>query len=199
MAYINGENREQTIIFPSSLDEYIDENNPVRIFDVFIDSLDMADCGFARSVPAAEGRPGYDPKDMLKLYTYGYHNKIRSSRALMKEARRNVEVMWLINKLCPDFRTISDFRKVHVKALKKVFKAFNKLCVQLGLYSNEYTSVDGSKFRAVNAKDRNFTLNKLDDRINRLDSQIEEYIDLLDVADTAEEGSERAFTKDEKA
>lgn len=196
MAYISGADRHQMVLFPESLDEYIGEDNPVRVFDAFVNSLNMEQCGFARSIPAVEGRPGYDPRDLLKLYIYGYFNKIRSSRSLAREARRNVELMWLLNKLAPDFRTISDFRKDNKKALKNVFKQFNRLCDKLKLYSKEYISIDGSKFKAVNAKDRNFTLNKLDDRLKRLDNQIDEYMMLMEKAD-AEEQDERTFTKEE--
>jgi transposase len=196
MPYIIGTDRNQTVFFPEILNEYINKDNPVRVFDAFVDSLDMETLGFSRHVPAEEGRPGYDPRDMLKLYIYGYFNKMRSSRLLMKEAERNVEVMWLINKLNPDFRTISDFRKEHVKTLKKVFKEFNKLCVEMELYSTEYISVDGSKFKAVNSKDRNFTLNKLDDRLERLDNQIDDYMHLLEKTD-ANEKDERSFSKEE--
>lgn len=156
----------------------------------------MEDCGFARSIPAVEGRPGYDPRDLLKGYIYGYFNKIRSSRSLAKESHRNVEVMWLLKKLTPDFRTISDFRKDNKRALKNVYKEFNRLCDKLKIYSKEYISIDGSKFKDVNAKDRNFTLNKLDDRLKRLDNQIDEYMMLMERAD-AEEQEERTFSKKE--
>jgi len=186
MGYINGTNREQAVLFPEILDDYIDKDNPVRVFDRFVDSVDMLKLGFNRVVPASEGRPGYDPRDMLKLYIYGYFNKIRSSRHLAREAGRNVELMWLINKLTPDFRTISDFRKDNKSSLKGVFKEFNRLCDEIGLYSLEYISIDGSKFKGVNAKDRNFTLRKLDDRLARLNLHIEEYLQLLDQADNAE-------------
>jgi len=197
MAYITGLDRKQTIIFPDCLDDYITPESLVRIFDAFVDSLDMEACGFSRHIPATEGRPGYDPRDMVKLFIYGYFYRIRSSRCLMRETQRNVEVMWLINKLSPDFRTISDFRQAHVKALKKVFKEFNKLCVEMDLYSDDYISVDGSKFKAVNSKDRNFTLSKLDDRLERLQAQIDDYMLLLEKTDKEEEADERSFTKAE--
>lgn len=196
MAYIEGLDRNQTLLFPESLEEYIDEENPVRVFDAFINSLNMEACGISRDMPAEEGRPGYDPRCMLKLYIYGYFNRIRSSRLLHKETKRNVEVMWLINKLSPDFRTISDFRKNNHKGLKLVFKEFNKLCVHMELYSHECVSVDGSKFKAVNSRNNNFNLNKLDDRLTRLDSRIEEYMLLLEQADKSEP-DERSFTKTE--
>jgi len=196
MAYIDGLSRNQTFMFPERLEDYIDAENLVRIFDAFVNSLNMKECGFARHVPATEGRPGYDPRDMAKLYVYGYFHKVRSSRSLEKETKRNVEVMWLINKLCPDFRTISDFRKDNHKALKKMFKEFNKLCVHLDLFSHEYDSVDGSKFRAVNTKDRNFTMNKLDERLERLEKRIAEFMQVLEQTDQTESDT-RSFTKTE--
>lgn len=196
MKYISGVDRRQMLLFPESLDEYISDDNPVKVFDAFVNTLDMEQCGFVRSMPAAEGRPGYDPRDLLKLYIYGYFNKIRSSRSLEKESHRNVEIMWLLKKLTPNFRTIADFRKDNKNALKNVFKEFNRLCDKMNLYSKEYISIDGSKFKAVNAKDRNFTLNKLDDRLKRLDNQIDEYLMLIDRVDR-EEKSERTFIKEE--
>jgi transposase len=198
MAYITGEGRRQNILFPEQLDDYIREDNPVRIFDAFVDSLDMECLGVVRAVAAAEGRPGYDPRDMLKLYVYGYFNNLRSSRRLQRESGRNVELMWLINKLRPDFRTIADFRKDNKHALKAVFREFNRVCDQMGLYSKEYIAIDGSKFKGVNAKDRNFTRSKLDDRLERLEGQIEEYLRLLEKTDK-EEGDERQFSREEIA
>jgi len=124
MAYICGLDRGQLVLFPENLDEYIDENNSIRVMDAFVNQLDIESVGFLRYVPAKEGRPGYNPRDILKLYIYGYFNKIRSSRKLMAECNRNVEVMWLLKKLVPDFRTIADFRKAHPIALKNVFRSF---------------------------------------------------------------------------
>lgn len=186
MAYISGVNRGQMVLFPESLDEYIDDNNPVRVMDAFVNQLDMEKIGFSRYVPAKEGRPGYDPRDNLKLYIYGYFNKIRSSRKLKAECKRNVEVMWLLKKLVPDFRTIADFRKDHPTALKCVFQSFVRLCDSMGLYSKDMVSIDGSKFKAVNAKDRNFTLAKLDDRIKWIDENISEYLSALENNDKEE-------------
>jgi transposase len=180
------------------VEDYIGPENPVRIFDAFVDTLDMKHCRFVRPIAAAEGRPGYDPKDLLKLYIYGYFNGIRSSRRLAKESQRNVELMWLLRKLTPDFRTISDFRKENKHALKEVFREFNRLCDKLELYTKEYIAIDGSKFKAVNGKDRNFTQGKLDDRLKRIDEHITEYLIMLDKAD-GEEGEERQFSRDEIA
>jgi len=196
MAHIKGLARGQISFMPSSIDDYIDDDNPVRLIDAFVDSLDMLALNFIRAEPALTGTPGYDPKDMLKLYIYAYLNKIRSSRMIAKETTRNIEVMWLVGGLRPDFRTISDFRKVNAGALKSVFTEWNRACQKLGLFGGGYLSVDGSKFKGVNSKERNFTLSKLDDRIGRIDAYIEEYMDMLDAAD-AEEADTRKFSKTE--
>ena len=155
MGYIQGADRNQTILLPDTLDDYVDADNEVRAIDAFIGSLDVGAMGF-KAEPAKEGRPGYDPCDMLKLYMYGYLNHIRSSRRLQKEAARNVELMWLLKKIAPDFRCIADFRKDNAKAIKEVFKAFVKLCNAAGLLSHESVVIDGSKFRAVNADNKSF-------------------------------------------
>ena len=194
MAYIKGEDRRQHILFPDCIEDYVEQDAPVRLFDAFIESLDMEKLGFQRFVPADTGTPGYDPRDLMKLYTYGYFYTIRSSRKLARECKCNVEVMWLICKLTPDFRTISDFRKNNKGAIEKTFKEFNRFCQRLKLFSKSYISIDGSKFKAVNAKDRNFTLSKLDDRIARLDEHIKLYMEELDVLDE-EEG--RKLSKEE--
>ena len=186
MAYIKGEDRRQHILFPDCIEDYVEQDAPVRLFDAFIESLDMEELGFLRFVPADTGTPGYDPRDLMKLYTYGYFYAIRSSRKLARECKCNVEVMWLISKLTPDFRTISDFRKDNRKAIEKTFKEFNRFCQRLKLFSKSYISIDGSKFKAVNAKDRNFTLSKLDDRIARLDEHIKLYMEELDALDEEE-------------
>jgi transposase len=173
-------------LFPDCIEDYVEQDAPVRLFDAFIESLDMEELGFLRFVPADTGTPGYDPRDLMKLYTYGYFYAIRSSRKLARECKCNVEVMWLISKLTPDFRTISDFRKDNRKAIEKTFKEFNRFCQRLKLFSKSYISIDGSKFKAVNAKDRNFTLSKLDDRIARLDEHIKLYMEELDALDEEE-------------
>ncbi len=194
MAYKKGEDRRQKVFFPDCIDEYVEDDAPVRLFDAFVDSLDMTALGFVRSVPKDTGTPGYDPRDLLKLYIYGYFYQIRSSRKLARECKCNVEVMWLLGKLYPDFRTISDYRKDNKDGITKVFKEFNKFCMGLKLFSKSYISIDGSKFKAVNAKDNNFTLNKLDDRIRRLDEHISLYMEGLDAFDREEE---RKLSKDE--
>ena len=194
MAYKKGEDRRQRILFPDCIDEYVEADAPVRLFDAFVDSLKMDELEFVRSTPADTGTPGYDPRDLLKLYIYGYFYQVRSSRKLARECKCNIEVMWLLSKLTPDFRTISDFRKDNKAAITGVFKEFNKFCFGLKLFSKSYISIDGSKFKAVNAKDNNFTLSKLDDRIKRLNEHIAIYMEELDACDH-EEG--RKLSKDE--
>lgn len=194
MAYRKGEDRRQKVFFPDCIDEYVEDDAPVRLFDAFVGSLDMKALGFVRSTPKDTGTPGYDPRDLLKLYIYGYFYQIRSSRKLARECKCNVEVMWLLGKLYPDFRTISDYRKDNKDCMTTVFKEFNKFCMGLKLFSKSYISIDGSKFKAVNAKDKNFTLNKLDDRIKRLDEHISLYMEELDAFDREES---RRLSKDE--
>ena len=195
MNYIQGDDRRVCLLFPPCIDEYVEKDNPVRIIDKFVDGLDIESLGFNHtSVSEKGGRPPYDPKDMLKLYIYGYFNSIRSSRKLERECRVNVEVMWLLRKLTPDHDTIATFRKDNVKAIKKVFKELNRQLNEFGLFSHSYISIDGSKFKAVNAKDNNFTLNKLDDRLSRLEQHESDYLRMLDENDF---GDDRSLTKEE--
>ena len=195
MSYIQGVSRKQAVLFPDTVDDYIEEDDPARLMDLFIDRLDLQKMGFVRSEPKAEGRPGYSPRDLLKLYVYGYFYGIRSSRKLERECKVNIQVMWLLGKLQPDFRTISDFRKLNIDPIKSVFSEFNRFCLEMKLFSKSFISIDGSKFKAVNAKDRNFTLNKLDDRIKRLDAHIAEYLSELDEMD--KEDSDRVLSREE--
>lgn len=194
MAYKKGESRRSRVLFPDCIEDYVEADAPVRLFDAFVDRLNMEELGFVRHVPASTGTPGYDPRDLLKLYIYGYFYQVRSSRKLSRECKCNIEVMWLLSKLNPDFRTIADFRKDNKEAVAKTFKEFNKFCMELKLFSKSYISIDGSKFKAVNAKDKNFTLSKLDDRIKRLDEHIAIYMEELDAYDN-EEG--RKLTREE--
>lgn len=194
MAYKKGEDRRQRVLFPDCIDDYVGQDAPVRLMDAFIDHLDMEQLGFQRFTPADTGAPGYDPRDLMKLYVYGYYYEVRSSRKLARQCSVNIEVMWLLNKLTPDFRTIADFRKDNKKAIEKTFREFNRFCYGEELFSKNFVSIDGSKFKAVNAKDRNFTLNKLDDRIARLDQHIARYMEELDACDE-EEG--RKLSKEE--
>ena len=185
MGYIQGSDRRQVIMFPDCLDDYVNLNNEVRIIDAFVDSLDMGMLGF-KAEPAKEGRPGYDPRDMLKLYIYGYLNQTRSSRRLQKEASRNIEVMWLLKKVVPDFRCIADFRKNNPKALKEVFKSFIVLCNKAGLLSHDSVVIDGSKFRAVNADNKSYTSGNVGKVLKDIDEKIEHYIKEMDERDKTE-------------
>ena len=183
MGYIEGENRKQNLLFPESLDEYVEKESPVRLFDAFVESLDFKQLEFDRETPKTEGRPGYNPRDLMKLYIYSYYYRLRSSRQIARECKVNLEIMWLIGKLKPDFRTIANFRKDNKTAIRKVFKEFNRFCYKMNLFSHDGISIDGSKFKAVNAKDNNFTQSKLDDRLARIDEHIKEYLAELDAAD----------------
>ena len=191
MGYIEGEDRNQIILFPESIDEYVSDNNSIRIIDEYIKQLDLKRLGFKRAVNPLMGRPPYHPKDMLKLYLYGYLNRIRSSRRLEQEAIRNLEVIWLIRKLKPDFKTIADFRKDNKKALKKVFRDFTKLCDEWELFGKELVAIDGSKFRACNSKKNNYNTKKLERHLKYLDEKIEKYVQELDHHDITEASLEK--------
>src|SRR6266850_704479 len=183
MSYIEGESREQRVLFPEVLDDYISEENLVRFIDAFVDGLAMEDLGFDRTAPQETGRPPYDPRDLLRLYIYGYVNRIRTGRTLERECRRNVELMWLMRKLRPDFKTITDFRKDNRKAFKGVFRQFVLLCKGLGLVGGELVAVDGSKFKAVNSGQRNFSQKKLEERLKKIDEKVERYLDEMERGD----------------
>jgi transposase len=199
MKYVEKEDRNQITLLPDSLEDYVTEENPVRVIDAFVESLDMGALGFERSVPDAMGRPPYDPRDLLKLYLYGYFNRIRSSRKLMQESGRTVEVMYLLGKLHPDFRTISDFRKNNAKGLRNVFKAFVKLCVELKLYERELLAVDGTKFRAVNSKDNAYNAEILYKKLARIDEHIAQYLREMDAGDASEPSSGELSVEQVKA
>ena len=158
--FIKGESRSQITLFPEAVDEYIEEDNPVRVIDVFVDDLDLSTLGF-KTVPADTGRPGYHSGVMLKLFIYGYLNRVQSSRRLEREAGRNVELMWLLGRLAPDFKTIADFRKDNTKAISRVCREFVLLCRKLDLFADSLVAIDGSKFKAVNNRNRNFTRAKI--------------------------------------
>lgn len=189
MKYIIGQTREQILLLPDCVDDLIGQDNPVRVIDAFIDSLNIDELGFQRSTPNTTGRPSYNPRDLLKLYVYGYFNKIRSSRKLMSECTRNIELFFLLNRLTPDFRTISDFRKDNSKAIKNVFRAFVKLCLKLDLYQKELLAIDGSKFRAVNSKSHSYNQDTLKIKLERIDENITKYLSHMDVQDTSEQNS----------
>lgn len=173
--FIEGDNRQQATLFPERLDDYITDENPVRVVDVFIDSLDLRGLGF-KTTAERTGRPGFHPSTMLKLYVYGYLNRVQSSRRLEREAQRNVELMWLMSRLAPDFKTIADFRKDNGDGIKAVCREFVLLCKKLGLLSSTCVAVDGSKFKAVNSDDRSFTPAKMERRLKKLDESIDKYL-----------------------
>ena len=181
--YVEGESRSQSTLFPESLDEYIAEDNPVRVVDVFVDELDLKGFGFEGAEPEATGRPAYHPATLLKIYIYGYLNRIQSSRRLERETHRNVELIWLTGRLSPDFRTIADFRKDNGPAIRRVCREFVLLCRNLNLFSDALVAIDGSKFKAVNGRDRNFTKHKLKARMQQLEESIARYLGDLDRAD----------------
>ncbi len=188
--HVSGTRRDQTILFPATLDKYIDAENPVRFIDAFIDSLNLEKLGFKHAQPNDVGRPSYDPSDLLKLYVYGYLNQIRSSRKLERECHRNVEVMWLMKKLAPDFKTIADFRKDNVDCVKGVFKEFVKLCMGLDLFGSKLVAIDGVKFKAVNSLDKNFNRKSLSYRLKVIDERISKYISEIEEEDRKEEKGE---------
>ncbi len=186
MDYIRGVTRNQVILFPETVQDYITEDNPVRFIDAFVSSLDLAKLGFRRAQPAETGRPAYDPADLLRLYLYGYLNRVRSSRILERETKVNIEVMWLLGKLTPDFKTIADFRRDNLGGIKRVCREFTLLCRKLKLFGGELVAIDGSKFKAVNGRRRNFSEARLRKAIQALDEKISTYLRRLDAADAAD-------------
>jgi len=185
--HIEGLNRNQTALFPDTLEGYVDKENPVRFIDAFVDSLNLEKLGFKHSTPTEVGRPSYDPADLLKLYVYGYLNQIRSSRKLERECQRNIEVMWLMKKLAPDFKTIADFRKDNIDCVKGVFREFVKLCMSLELYGAKRVAVDGTKFKAVNSLDNNFNRKNLAYRMKMIDQHVSKYLTEIEEEDRKEE------------
>ncbi|NMG76792.1 IS1182 family transposase [Aromatoleum diolicum] len=184
--FIEGQCRTQGALLPESLDDFVAETNPVRVIDVFVDELDLRKLGFVGVDPAATGRPAYHPAALLKLYIYGYLNRIQSSRRLEREAQRNLELMWLVGRLTPDFKTIANFRKDNPKGIRGVCRQFVVLCRELGLFAEAVVAIDGSKFKAVNNRDRNFTSAKLQRRMEEIESSIERYLVEMDTADRQE-------------
>ena len=181
--FVEGEDRNQVTLLPECLDDFVGEDNPVRVIDVFIDELDLTGLGFEGVAPADTGRPAYHPSVLLKIYLYGYLNRIQSSRRLERETQRNVELMWLTGRLTPDFKTIADFRKDNGKAIRNVCREFIVICRRLNLFSEAIVAIDGSKFKAVNNRDKNFTDNKLKKRMEQLEESIGRYLAELDRAD----------------
>jgi transposase len=189
MPHITGHDRSQTLLLPEAVDDYVASDNPVRFIDAFVDGLDLAASGFVGVEPKATGRPGYAPSDLLKLYVYGYLNRIRSSRRLEAETHRNIEVIWLLRHLKPDFKTIADFRRDNRAAFKPVFREFVLLCRQLDLFGRELLAVDGTRIKAVNNKDRNFTRASLGQFIRTSDERLADYLRQLDTGDVEEGGT----------
>jgi transposase len=184
--FVEGTDRGQSTLLPECLDEWIDENNPVRVIDAFVEGLDLAELGFDGVEPEATGRPSYHPSVLLKLYIYGYLNRVQSSRRLEREAGRNFEVMWLLGRLVPDHKTIADFRKDNGSAIGKVCARFVDLCREMGLLSKASVAIDGSKFKAVNNRDKNFTRAKMERRRAQLEESVARYLSQLDTADRQE-------------
>lgn len=196
MGYKEGESRDQIMLLPEALDDYVAENNPVRFIDAFVEGLNLEEMGFEKTSPKETGRPPYDPADLLRLYIYGYLNQVRSSRKLERETRRNLEVIWLMRKLTPDHKTIAEFRKQNIEGIKKVCRKFTLVCKEMGLFGGELIGIDGSKFKAVNSKERNLTVKKLEGLISRIDGRIEEYLNRVEEADK-EEGGAKGITAEE--
>ena len=196
--FIEGENRQQVTLMPDVLDDYVGEDNPVRVVDLFVDELDLIKLGFEDAVPATTGRPGYHPSVLLKIYIYGYLNRIQSSRRLERETQRNVEMMWLTRRLTPDFKTIADFRHDNGRGIRNVCKTFVALCRQLNLFSEAIVAIDGSKFKAVNNRDKNFTAHKLEARMKQVEESIERYLTTLDTIDRTQPAEAKIKSKDLK-
>lgn len=198
MGYIEGEDRNQMVMFPETLDDYIKADNPVRFIAAFVGNLDLQELGFQRAVPKERGRNPYHPGMLLSLYIYGYLNRIRSSRKLERETARNLELMWLMRKLTPDHKTIADFRKENLDAIAGVCRRFKQLCGEMGLFGGELIGVDGSKFRAVNSKERSFNARRLERAKKRVEQDIDEYLRELDQCDKQEAGIEQPTAEELK-
>src|SRR4051794_11181432 len=192
--FVEGTDRSQSTLFPECLEDWIGDDNPVRVIDVIVDELDLAELGFSGVDPEATGRPSYHPSILLKLYIYGYLSRVQSSRRLEHEAGRNVEVMWLVGRLVPDHKTIANFRKDNGRAIRQVCARFVGLCRSLGLLTQASVAIDGSKFKAVNNRDRNFTRAKMERRMAQIEESVARYLQQLDTADR-QEPSEALKTK----
>src|SRR5437660_5776076 len=181
--FVEGADREQTTLLPECLGDWVEESNPIRAVDVFVEALALADLGFDGVQPLATGRPAFHPSTLLKLYIYGYLNRVQSSGRLEREAGRNLEVMWLTGRLVPDHKTIADFRKDNGPAIKKVCARFVELCRKMGLLAKASVAIDGSKFKAVNSRDNNFTQGKIQRRQKQIEESVARYMSQLDTAD----------------
>src|ERR1700751_2312482 len=193
--FVEGEDRLQGALLPHCLDDYVTENNPVRAIEAFIDELDLATLGLEGAVPETTGRPAYHPATLLKIYLYGYLNRVQSSRRLEREAQRNVELMWLTGRLAPDFKTIADFRHDNGPGIRNVCKRFVGMCRELKLFSHAIVAIDGSKFKAVNSRDRNFTAGKIDKRQQQIEQSIQRYLDAMETADRTQPAEVEAKTE----
>lgn len=193
----NNTDRNQISLIPMSLDELISEDNPVRVLDAFVESINLHELGFKYAITKATGRKPYDPANMFKLYLYGYFNGIRTSRKLESECKRNIELMWLIQELKPDYRTIADFRKDNISLLKNIFKHFSLLCNELGLFGKEIVAIDGSKFRANNARKKNLTKGKIEKMLAYFEQAAEHYLELLESTDDNDATNTFNYNKEE--
>src|SRR5271165_444955 len=192
--FIAGEERGQATLLPDSLEDYVTDDNPVRAIDVFIDELDLAVLGFAGVIPEATGRPAYHPVTLLKIYLYGYLNRVQSSRRLERETQRNIELMWLTGRLAPDFKTIADFRRDNGPAIRAARTHFVVLCRRLNLFTRSVVAVDGSKFKAINTRDKNFTVAKVAKRLEQVEASVARYLSALDHADRQHDDVSEAKT-----
>jgi transposase len=181
--YVEGSARDQVTLLPECLDDYIADDNPIRVVEAFVEELDLEALGFEGMTPATTGRPSYHPAVLLKIYIYGYLNRIQSSRRLERECQRNVELMWLTGRLAPDFKTIADFRRESGAAIRNACRRFVILCRELKLFSQAVVAIDSSKFKAVNSRDRNFTPGKIERRQQQIEQSVQRYLDALETAD----------------
>ncbi len=186
--YVEGWNRCQSFLLPERVDDYVGEDNPVRVVDAFVDELDFAELGFRRATPVGTGRPGYQPATLLKLYLYGYLNRVPSSRRLEREAQRNLEVLWLTGRLAPNFKTIADFRRDNGLAIKPTCRQFVLLCRKLDLFSDSLVAIDGSKFKAVNSRDKSYTQAVIQRRMEQAEASVSRYLAALNTADLHDPG-----------
>lgn len=193
--YVEGQDRQQVTLLPECLEDYIAEDNPVRVVEAFVEELDLKALGFERAEPAQTGRPAYHPAVLLKIYIYGYLNRVPSSRRLERECQRNVELMWLTGRLAPDFKTIADFRRDSGLAIRRVCSQFVLLCRRLNLFTQAVVAIDGSKFKAVNSRDRNFTPTKIDRRVEQIEQSIQRYLEEMETTDRTQPGEAPAKAK----
>jgi transposase len=193
--FIEGQHRQQATLFPERIEDYITQENPVRFIDAFVNKLKLFELGFTSVEPKATGRPAYHPRSMLKLYIYGYLNKVQSSRRLGREANRNLELMWLLDRLAPDFKTVADFRKDNGSAIKASCRQFMMICKQMNLFAESQIAIDGSRFKAVNNRDRNFTRAKVKRRIEAINTSLDRYLGQLASFDRQEQAIPKAKTE----